>query len=495
MSKFVPITAAVVGLMFLVGCGGGGTPAGVPVTVTLSPSTAQSIDQGTIVNITATVANDSTNQGVTWSVSGAGSLSNQTSTSVTYHAPNSGASNQNASVAATAAASSSSTASLSITVLAPGAQANVQPITIDGGPAPPYPNGVFTRVDVCEPGTATCQTVDGILVDTGSFGLRILESAIPAVSLPVLMDNNNNSLFNCVQFVDLSYLWGKVAAADVKVGGETATSSLVQVVSSSNTGVADGCSNGGTVNENTPDLLGANGILGVGPEPTDCTLAGLNYCDGSFQAAPPVYWACPNGGCAAGDPPVIVAADQQVVNPVVLFPTDNNGVIVDLPALTSTASTVDGTITFGIGTQANNDLGSATVLTLDTSDSFTTNFNGQSLTSSFIDSGSNGFFFPYSFPTCPVNSSFYCPASVTNLSATNTGSNNQQKVVNFAIDNADTLFTNNPSNSAFSTLGGPIGISNIFDFGLPFFYGRSVFTSIDGQAVPAGAPLAPWFAY
>jgi hypothetical protein len=66
--------------------------------------------------------------------------------------------------------------------------------------------------------------------------------------------------------------------------------------------------------------------------------------------------------------------------------------------------------------------------------------------------------------------------------------------VSFGIDNADNLFNNNPTADAFSTLGGT-NDSGSFDWGLPFFYGRSVFTSIRGQTTPSGTPPAPWWAY
>ena len=55
---------------------------------------------------------------------------------------------------------------------------NVQPIVVDPGPAGDYVNGSFTSVTVCVPGTTSCQTIDGVLVDTGSSGLRILSSAL-----------------------------------------------------------------------------------------------------------------------------------------------------------------------------------------------------------------------------------------------------------------------------------------------------------------------------
>src|SRR5664279_5010150 len=51
---------------------------------------------------------------------------------------------------------------------------NVLPIVVDLGPLNNYANGSFATVTVCTPGTSTCQTIDHVLVDTGSIGLRLL---------------------------------------------------------------------------------------------------------------------------------------------------------------------------------------------------------------------------------------------------------------------------------------------------------------------------------
>jgi len=86
------------------------------------------------------------------------------------------------------------------------------------------------------------------------------------------------------------------------------------------------------------------------------------------------------------------------------------------------------------------------------------------------------------------------PASTVNLSTQNVGTNNARSKVNFSVDNAVNLFQANGSDTAFPTLADLNG-SGSFDWGLPFFYGRGVFTSIDGQPVPSGLPAAPWWAY
>ena len=51
-------------------------------------------------------------------------------------------------------------------------------------------------------------------------------------------------------------------------------------------------------------------------------------------------------------------------------------------------------LVFGIATQTNNGLGSAFVLATDGSSNFITTYMGKTLNGSFIDSGSNGLFFP-----------------------------------------------------------------------------------------------------
>ncbi|MGA8224693.1 MAG: FG-GAP-like repeat-containing protein [Candidatus Acidiferrales bacterium] len=88
-----------------------------PITVTLSPSSPQTIDQGQTATITATVANDSSSNGVSWSLMGPGSLSNQATTSVTYNPPTpSLAGAQQATITATSLSNQRSSAMLQFIV-------------------------------------------------------------------------------------------------------------------------------------------------------------------------------------------------------------------------------------------------------------------------------------------------------------------------------------------------------------------------------------------
>lgn len=375
------------------------------------------------------------------------------------------------------------------TITPPASSNNVVPIVVNAGPASaPETNLAYVSVTVCVPGSATnCQTIDNIQVDTGSEGLRILSSVLTA-PLPQQTDSSGNAIAECAQFAD-GYTWGPMAVADVKLGGEQANSVPVQVIgggSGNLTAVPSTCANTGTA-EDTVDALGANGILGIGPFRQDC---GSGCGDTDLTKNPGFYYTCPSSGCTQA----AVTLTQQSQNPVWMFPTDNNGTIIELPAIASGgAATVNGSLVFGIGTQANNSLGNATVLILDNSGNFTTTFKGTPYTQSFLDSGSNALFFLDSattgIPECTSpNTGFYCPASPQFLSAVDQGLNGTSATVNFSIVSANTL---SATANAFNNIGGPN--PNSFDWGLPFFYGRNVFTGIEGQSTAVG--VGPLFAF
>ncbi len=70
--------------------------------------------------------------------------------------------------------------------------------------------------------------------------------------------------------------------------------------------------------------------------------------------------------------------------------------------------------------------------------------------------------------------------------------------VPFTLDNAQTLLST--TYSALPGLGGNPDVFNImngypnsFDFGLPFFFGRKVYTAIEGRT--AGGIIGPYVAF
>lgn len=369
---------------------------------------------------------------------------------------------------------------------APALVANVAAITVDHGVSG-VPNMPFVTVTVCTPGTGNCQTIDHVLVDTGSWGLRVFASQLPAsVALPQQTNGNGGALAECMQFYD-GYTWGSVRQADVQIAGERAASLPIQVIDPSYAAVPGTCANVGSP-RNTPSALAANGILGIGVFKHDCGAA----C--AAQAITGTYYTCSGTNCT----PTAVAESLQVANPVPYFGTDGNGVIVSLPAVPGgSAASVSGQLIFGIGTQSNNGLATAQVVQVDPSRGvFTTTQNGTTYTRGFIDSGSTGLFFETNLMSACASpdQAYYCPSGTEQLSAVNTGSNGQSNAVTFSVGNAAQIWQASGGGAAMPLFAGPAFVgSQDFDWGLPFFYGRNVYTAIEQQSTPGGT--GPYFAY
>jgi hypothetical protein len=366
--------------------------------------------------------------------------------------------------------------------------ANVLPIVVDAGPAQNI-NLAYATVTVCAPGNgANCQTIDHVIVDTGSTGLRLMSSVLaPSLALQQQKDANGNPAVACAQFAD-GFSWGPVKVADVKLAGEQANSLPIQVIGDpAFATIPASCSSTGPA-RNTVQARGANGIMGIGPFRQDCGSA----C--AQSSSPGIYYACPAAGCQ----PVAKPLAEQLQNPVPMFAVDNNGIAIELPAVPPAgAATVTGSLTFGVGTQSNNALGSASVIALSASSGrFTTLYNSQTLDRSFIDSGSNVLFFrDAGIPACAnaAVSGFYCPLSTVSLAAVMQGANGTSVSVNFSVANAFSLVTSNPGFTAFNNLASPLAAARSFDWGLPFFYGRKVFVAIEGANTTGGA--GPYVAF
>ncbi|MFI5298148.1 MAG: DUF3443 domain-containing protein [Polyangiales bacterium] len=371
----------------------------------------------------------------------------------------------------------------------PPSPVNFVPVIVDEGPGGiGSVNVPFISVTLCIPGTSTCKTIDHVGVDTGSSGLRVLSSALgTGIALPQATASTGASLVECFQFAD-GYTWGSVRMADVRIGGEIAGSIPIQVIGDpAFTTVPSDCSSSGPSEDTLADF-GSDGLIGINQIIPDCG----SYCSDTSTVGTGAYYACTGATCAA----VAVPESAQVPNPIARFATDNNGALLTFPTVPAGgAATLTGTLTFGIGTASNNALGSATVLTVDGYGNFTTVFNGQTMNTSFIDSGTNTLSFNDSaIAQCTASdtSGFDCPASLVDLTAQNKGLNGVTSSVAFSVESADTLFSN-ASFTAFDDLATP-GIDNSsFDWGFPFFIGRTVFVAFDGATTPGGA--GPYVAY
>lgn len=108
------------------------------------------------------------------------------------------------------------------------------------------------------------------------------------------------------------------------------------------------------------------------------------------STSPRYYYTCTSAGCTGTPLPL----ESQVTNPVAYLAGNSNGLSLAFPPVpVGGATTLAGTLTFGLGTQPNNQLGTANVLPTDARGNFTTSYKQRTYTTTFIDSGSNGWFF------------------------------------------------------------------------------------------------------
>jgi hypothetical protein len=153
--------------LFSAGCGSSSPN----VTVSLTPSETQTIDQGQAVSIKASLTNDTSGKGVTWSLTGSGSLSNKTSTSVTYDAPASVSTGKSATVTATSAADTTATASVAIAVNPPP---SITTTSLPSGIAGTSYNQSLTETGGTSPftwGVVNGQIPPGLTLNSGGGGI------------------------------------------------------------------------------------------------------------------------------------------------------------------------------------------------------------------------------------------------------------------------------------------------------------------------------------
>jgi hypothetical protein len=133
-----------------------------------------------------------------------------------------------------------------------------------------------------------------------------------------------------------------------------------------------------------------------------------------------------------------VPIEKQVINPVAAFASDNNGMSLSFPAVAAAgANSLTGTLTFGVGTHADNQIDSAAVYTTNAALNVRSTFNNAQFSYSFIDSGSNGLFVPDS--SIASYGGWFNPATQTPLSATILGYNSVSGVVGFDIVSIQSL--------------------------------------------------------
>jgi hypothetical protein len=206
-----------------------------------------------------------------------------------------------------------------------------------------------------------------------------------SLQLPQLTTSGGQYVYECLQFATGDN-FGPVVTADISLGGEPKLQSLAVQVSNSSLTPPSSCS---SLAPFSPS--GINGILGVGYPFTQ-------YDQGN-------YYSCntPLTGCSSySSYPPSSTPSTMVSNPIFSLPSDNNGILVTFPSISSGgAANVYGTLTFGLNTQTDNTTSGLTTYIVQTSSStcgqnlyLSATFTGSSGSScAFLDTGSNGLFF------------------------------------------------------------------------------------------------------
>ena len=353
---------------------------------------------------------------------------------------------------------------------------NVLPISLGRGPHGTAFNSPFVSVTICVPGTATCQTIDQVLLDTASSGLRIAASALRSgMDLPSLHTTEGAPVSQCVPFAS-GAAWGAVRRADVHLAGEEAQAITVQVyerASPSSPPRPGACATASDIAQ----VIDANGILGVGLKRQDCGTG----CESAAPAA--VYFTCAGGPCI----PTPVSRDNQVGNPIAALGANNNGLAILLPRVPpGGSSAVTGAAILGVGTQPNNALGTARVFAPDAEGFLTVRYKGASYRS-FLDTGTNSVRLPDA--ELPLCGEFYCPPQPGSLRATISSPGGASQEVELTFESPEAL----GADAVGAVIAGGARTGRYVNWGLPFFFGRTVHLAIEGAETPAG--LGPYWAF
>ncbi|MFC0400195.1 DUF3443 family protein [Paraburkholderia rhizosphaerae] len=351
-------------------------------------------------------------------------------------------------------------------------------------------NAPYVTVTICAPGTSNCATIDHVVVDTGSVGLRLVRSAVPSsLGLVNVKDSaQGNTLAECVEFAS-GIAWGPISTVDLKIAGETAPSLPVQIVDDSFASIPTDCAEAG------PDMaakgassFGGNGLIGLDVIRHDCQTS----CQ--FAAAS-IYYDCAGSNCTG----IPVPLAEQVPNPVTKFATDNNGVTLSFPAVGQGGkSTVSGTMTFGVNTQSNNVLpANAQSITTTPFGEVAASFDGLPMPG-VLDSGSGAYFFvDPSISQCPSsfsNQPWFCPAGPATISASLQSESGGTLGVSFTLFNAVSELGNG-SNAAHAGIGQNVGLfgEGELDMGMTYFYGKTITFGIPDSDQPSTG-TAPFYA-
>jgi hypothetical protein len=341
-------------------------------------------------------------------------------------------------------------------------------------------NLAYVDVTVCN-AVPQCRTVPNVVVDTGSSGLRLHREALDGLQLEPVRDGIGRRLGNAAHFAS-GGLWGTLHAAQLRIGQvETTRAIPIQLFDAPSP--LERLPASYDDDARARFIRMGNGVLGMSPRRHD----------------PQRYFALSRWGPKALLPAwtqVYVDASRQVVNPIIHFPEPyHNGSVISLPEVDRGAGqkTAQGWLGFGVG-QPTESLfpAAARVMAheLDEQGKFAAMLGGRRV-DLVVDSGSNVLMLdlePLGLPRHERFKRFYDTAPLTPLPLA-FGANEIELARPLCIGPAANM--NKALEDGYAVLPmlaiAPIAADAPNVLGLPFFFGRTVATGLQG----AGNPFPP----
>ncbi len=350
-------------------------------------------------------------------------------------------------------------------------------------------NTLFVDVTVCD-ARKQCRTVPNVVVDTGSAGLILSREALHGLELDAVTTSDDRPLHELSGFGS-GYMWATVHWARVRIGGiETTEAIPIELFDRPSPGERLPAGYGRDMRDARRT---GNGILGISAE---------RYSEGGYAVV-----AGPGDEPAdSGWHPVKVEESRQVANPIIHFPEPyNTGSVISLPEVDASKGqkTVQGWLGFGLGEPTAMLFAKGRpVITHELDASGRLPFRlGERPIDVKLDSGASVLYLDLDFLGLPRHkdqTNFYDPAALTRVDLSVMSGGHEIKLARTlqigAADNMDKI------EQGYAVLpmlamwqGGDVALLGDPErsmFGLPFFYGRSVATGLEGAVNPFAPPVA-----
>ena len=355
-------------------------------------------------------------------------------------------------------------------------------------------NKLYVAVTVCNT-AQQCRTVPDVLVDTGSPGLRLFRSALVGLELDAVTARGH-PVANWGRFAS-GALWGTLHWAEVRIGGVATTAAIpIELFDEPGPGESLPSGYGSADARSKLRMTVGNGILGISPQ--RFAEAGYYLNVGSHGVRSKSDWE-----------PVKIHDALKLANPIGHFPAPyDTGSVIRLPEVDRAGgqSTAQGWLGFGLGrpTAALFPQGGRMIVhELDQRSRFAAVVE-QRAVDMMLDSGSNFLVLSLDHPGFAAHPNFarcYNPVALTPIDLRFPSAGREIELARpLLVGSADQLHKARQGCAVLPTIAarprsepgqeGAPGGQRTNVLGLPFFYGRSVATGLQGAVNPYARPTS-----